>query len=119
MTDEFGVVLFGDRGGAELHVKDYAEVGTLRLFGDLGGVPADSVPRLQPKKVHAGHAEVIRRFIDSILTGAPMSPSGEEGLDRTRLIDCIYQSAELGHEVRLEYTDSGVTIVRQLATQGA
>jgi predicted dehydrogenase len=119
MTDEFGVVLFGDQGGAELHVKDYAEVGTLRLFGDLGGVPADSVPRLQPKKVHAGHAEVIRRFIDSILTGAPMSPSGEEGLDRTRLIDCIYQSAEMGHEVRLEYANGGVTVVGQPAAQGA
>ena len=101
-TDEFGVALFGDKGGAELHVKDYAETGTLRLFGDMGGVPTDSTPRLAPKKVHAGHAEVIRRFIDSILTGAPMSPSGEEGLDRTRLIDAIYRSAELGREVRFD-----------------
>jgi len=45
---------------------------------------------------------VIRRFVDSILTGVPMSPSGEEGLDRTRLIDAIYRSAELGQEVRLD-----------------
>jgi predicted dehydrogenase len=102
MTDEFGVTLFADNGGAELHVKDYAEVGTLRLFGDAGGAPTDCAPRLQPKKVHAGHAEVIRRFIDSILTGVPMSPSGEEGLDRTRLIDAIYRSADLGREVRLD-----------------
>jgi predicted dehydrogenase len=102
VTDEFGVSLFGDKGGAELHVKDYAEVGTLKLFGDMGGAPTDSEPRLRPKARHAGHSEVIRRFIDSILTGAPMSPSGEEGLDRTRLIDAIYRSAELGREVRLD-----------------
>jgi predicted dehydrogenase len=102
VTDEFGVTLYGDKGGAELHVKDYAEVGTLKLFGDMGGAPTDSAPRLRPKPVHAGHSEVIRRFIDSILTGAPMSPSGEEGLDRTRLIDAIYRSAEIGREVRLD-----------------
>jgi predicted dehydrogenase len=101
-TDEFGVTLFGDKGGAELHVKDYAATNTLRIFGDMGGAPTDSMPRLLPKPRHAGHAQVIRNFIDSILTGAPMSPSGEEGLDRTRLIDAIYRSAELGREVRFD-----------------
>jgi predicted dehydrogenase len=108
VTDEFGVSLFGEKGGAELHVKDYAEVGTLKLFADMGGAPTDSAPRLRPKPVHAGHSEVIRRFIDSILTGAPMSPSGEEGLDRTRLIDAIYRSAELGREVRLDEPVAGI-----------
>lgn len=102
MTDEFGVLLYGDQGGAELHVKDYAEVGTLRLFTDVGGAPTDCTPRLTAtNKVYAGHAYIINRFIDSILTGAPMSPSGEEGLDRARLIDAIYRSAELGREVCL------------------
>jgi hypothetical protein len=28
-----------------------------------------------------------------------MSPNGDEGLDRTRLLDAIYRSAELGREV--------------------
>src|SRR5262249_27235125 len=102
VTDEFGVSLFGDKGGAELHVKDYAEVGTLKLFSDMGGAPTDSAPRLRPNPVQAGHSEGARRFIESILTGAPMSASGEEGLDRTRLIDAIYPSAELGREVRLD-----------------
>jgi predicted dehydrogenase len=102
VSDEFGVSLFGDKGGAELYVKDYATVGTLKLFTDVGGSPTDSVPRLQTQPRHAGHADVIRRFLDSILTGVPMSPSGEEGLDRTRLIDAIYRSAELGREVRLD-----------------
>ncbi|HKG26558.1 MAG TPA: Gfo/Idh/MocA family oxidoreductase, partial [Thermomicrobiales bacterium] len=102
VTDEFGITLYGDKGGAEIRVKDYAEGDTLRIFGEMGGAPTDSAPRLRPKPRHAGHSEVIRRFVDSILTGVPMSPSGEEGLDRTRLIDAIYRSAELGQEVRLD-----------------
>ncbi len=30
-----------------------------------------------------------------------MSPSGDEGLDRARVIDAIYRSAELGREISL------------------
>lgn len=100
-TDEFGISLMGDRGGAELHVKDYNSVGTLTLIGEAGGVQADSVPRLQTKEVWDGHAQVIRNVVDGILDGTPVSPSGEEGLERTRLIDAIYESAALGTEVRL------------------
>jgi predicted dehydrogenase len=99
ITDEFGVYLLGDRGGAELHVKDYATVDTLRLFGDLDGVPLGTMPRLQPKKVTQGHAEIISRFLDSIMDGVPMSPDGREGLSRTRLIDSIYRSAAEGREI--------------------
>jgi hypothetical protein len=50
------------------------------------------------------------------LTGAPMNPSGEEGLDRTRLIDAIYRSAELGREVRFDepvsFADLDVQVLR-------
>jgi predicted dehydrogenase len=98
MTDEFGVSLFGNEGGAEIHVKDYALTETLKTFGDFEGVPTDAMPRLQ--KTH-GHTEIIHSFVDAILHGTPVSPSGEEGLDRTRLIDAIYRSAELGREVEL------------------
>ncbi|MGH2558020.1 MAG: Gfo/Idh/MocA family protein [Thermomicrobiales bacterium] len=98
VTDEFGVSLMGDKGGAETHIKDYANVGTLRLFGDVAGVPVDATPRLRPTH---GHAGIIRGFVDGIIHGTPVSPSGEEGVDRARLIDAIYHSAALGKEVTL------------------
>ena len=98
VTDEFGVSLFGNQGGAEIRVKDYALVDTLRIFGDFEGVPIDAMPRLQ--KTH-GHTGIIHSFVDAILLGTPVRPSGEEGLDRTRLIDAIYRSAALGREVEL------------------
>lgn len=101
-TDEFGVYLMGNEGGAELHVKDYASVGTLKLFGEAGGAQIDSAPRLATKEVWDGHLEVIRSVIDGIQKGTPVTPTGEEGLERTRLIDAIYQSAALGRELRLD-----------------
>jgi len=98
-TDEFGVYLMGSQGGAEIHVKDYVQTGTLRLFHDVEGAPAVTEPRLQSRH---GHGQIIRHFVDSILDGAPANPSGEEGLDRVRLIEAIYRSAELGREVEVE-----------------
>ncbi|MDP9366602.1 MAG: Gfo/Idh/MocA family oxidoreductase [Chloroflexota bacterium] len=98
-TDEFGVSLLGSHGGAEIHVKDYAQTGTLKLFGEIDGVPTVTEPRLVPRK---GHGILIGRFFDSILSGAPADPSGEEGLERVRLIEAIYRSAAEGREILVE-----------------
>jgi len=101
-TDEFGVYLMGDTGGAELHVKDYASTGTLKIFGEVGGANADTTPRLQTKEVWDGHAQIIKTVVDGILHGTPVTPDGQEGLERAQLIDAIYESAALGREVRLD-----------------
>lgn len=98
-TDEFGVYLLGSHGGAEIHVKDYAQTGTLKLFGEIDGVPTVTEPRLIPQK---GHGTTIKQFVDSILTGAPAQPSGEEGLQRVRLIEAIYRSAAEGRELAVD-----------------
>lgn len=97
-TDDFGISLMGTDGGAEIHSKDYAQVGTLRFFGEIDGTPTVTEPRLLPNH---GHAGTIKQFVDSILDGTPPEPSGEEGLERVRLIRLIYRSAELGRELRL------------------
>ncbi len=94
--DDFGLSLLGNEGGAEIHARDYAQTGTLRLFGEIDGVPTVTEPRLLERH---GHGEVFKQFVDSVLDGLPMSPSGEEGLERVRLIEAIYRSAEVGHEV--------------------
>lgn len=99
MTDEFGVQIYGSNGGAKIHSKDYADVGTLQLFSDVADTANDSRPRL----IHrSGHAYITRNFVDAILNGTPLSPNGEEGLDRVRTIEAIYRSAELGREITLD-----------------
>lgn len=97
--DDFGLSVLGDNGGAEIHARDYAQTGTLRFYGEIDGVPTVTEPRLLERH---GHGEVFRQFIESVLDGTPMSPSGEEGLDRVRLIEAIYRSADLGREVEVE-----------------
>jgi predicted dehydrogenase len=98
-TDEFGASFMGTDGGAEIHVKDYADTGTLKLFGDIDGVPTVTEPRLLSRR---DHGELISRWVDAIRGEGPISPSAREGLDRVRLIECIYTSAEEGREIPVE-----------------
>jgi predicted dehydrogenase len=96
MGDDFGLQVYGSEGGARIFAKNYAHLDTLEIYANVGDTTADSRPRLVERR---GHAEIIRGFVDGILNGTPVSPNGEEGLDRVRLIDAIYRSAELGREI--------------------
>jgi predicted dehydrogenase len=98
MDDDFGVQFYASEGGARIHSKKYADVDTLDLFSEIGDTTSDSHPRLVSRP---GHAEIIKGFVDGILDGAPVTPDGLEGLDRVRLIDAIYKSAELGREIEV------------------
>jgi len=111
-TDEFGVSLLGSKGGATLDVKDYATVGTLRLFVEQDGVRTDSIPRLPEKPASAGHGEVIHNFLDAIIDGVPMVPDGRKGLERTALIDAIYRSAAEGREVDVPSVEQLLGVAR-------
>jgi len=96
MDDDFGVQFYGSEGGARIHSKKYADVDTLDLYSEIGDTTADSHPRLVSR---AGHEQIINGFISGILNGTPVTPDGKEGLDRVRLIDAVYKSAELGREI--------------------
>ena len=97
--DDFGIVLFGTEGGAEITVRNYGHENTLRLFTDVHDLPFDSAPPLPEGR---GHLAVIERFVAAALDGDPPVPSGQEGLRRTEVIDAIYRSAATGQEVRFE-----------------
>jgi predicted dehydrogenase len=99
MVDDFGIQLYGSEGGARIFAKQYALTDTLEVYGQMGDSTVDSKPRLVARE---GHAQVIHRFVDSILHGTPMDPDGMEGLANIQLIDAIYKSADLGREVILE-----------------
>jgi predicted dehydrogenase len=99
MDDDFGVQFFGSEGGARIHSKKYVDVDTLDLFSEIGDTTTDSHPRLVARP---GHEQIIRGFITGVIDGTPVSPDGLEGLDRVRLIEAIYRSAELGREIEVE-----------------
>ena len=98
MEDDFGIQVYGSNGGARIHSVKYADTDTLRMWSRIGDTTQESAPTVVGRK---GHAEIIRGFVDGILDGKPVSPDGHEGLDRVRLIDAIYRSAELGREISL------------------
>ncbi len=96
--DDFGVVLYGAEGGAEIAVKNYGWEDTLRIFKNIGGRPADIAPRVTRGE---GHLGVMREFVASIRSGQDPVRGGLEGLRRARIIDAIYASAEQGREIVL------------------
>ena len=96
--DDFGIVLYGTDGGAEIKVKRYGWEDTLRIYTDIAGVPAEINPQVYPG---AGHMAVIREFVAIIREGNWSLYNGTEGLRRTRIIDACYASAQQGREVVL------------------
>jgi len=98
MEDDFGIQVYGSNGGARLHSVKYSDEDTLRLWSSIGNTTQESAPTVVKRN---GHREIIRGFVDGILNRTPVSPDGREGLDRVRLIDAIYRSAELGREISL------------------
>jgi predicted dehydrogenase len=97
--DDYGVVIYGTEGGAELTIKNYGHENTVRLFTDVHGLPYDSMPAI-PRG--GGHVQVVERFVAAILDGAPAIPGAREGLRRAEVIDACYASATAGREVTIE-----------------
>lgn len=96
--DEFGITLFGTRGGAELVVEDYAPSGSLRIFTDENGVAVTTPVSAPPGR---GHAAVIEQFLDKVRSGDWRDHDGSGGAQLARIIDACYRSAAEQREVRL------------------
>jgi len=47
------------------------------------------------------HAENIKHFVDVLLNGTEPEFKPIEGVNMIKIIDALYKSAELGHEVIL------------------
>ncbi|WP_111324307.1 Gfo/Idh/MocA family protein [Thermosporothrix hazakensis] len=96
--DDFGVILYGTEGGAEIRVRNHAYQDTLRIYTDVAGVPAEVKPAVQRGEYHLA---VVRSFVETIASGNWSLYNGSEGLKRTRIIDACYASALQGREVVL------------------
>ena len=97
--DDYGVVLHGTDGGADIDVVQYSWENTLTLYEDVAGTPAV----IRPKVVRGeGHVAVVREFIDIIQGGQDwQTHRGQEGLRRAQIIEAIYRSALEGREIAL------------------
>jgi predicted dehydrogenase len=97
--DEFGITLYGSKGGAELIVENYAPSGSLRIFTDDDGVPAETRLTAQPG---GGHKVVVERFLTKIHSGRWHEHDGATAVDLARIVDACYRSAAEQREVRMD-----------------
>jgi predicted dehydrogenase len=95
--DRFFVQLWGDEGGAEMDVLNYTTEDTLRLYTDIEGTRTE----IRPETTGDYKETVATDFVRAIRQGQAISPTAEEGLEILRIIEAIYRSAELGHEVEI------------------
>jgi predicted dehydrogenase len=97
--DNFGIELFGTEGGAKIDVQNYTNTDTLKIFTDVGGIPAEVRPATG---AGLGHRAVVSEFVAIVLSGDWSAHNGSEALERTRIIDAAYASAQAGREVVLD-----------------
>ena len=101
--DFMNLMLYGDRGGAEMCTRNYRSEGSVRFYVDAAGVPAEIVPEVPAAGSGIpGHRQAASIFIDRVLSGHFDAHRGREGLLRTWIIDAIYHSAKEGREIRLD-----------------
>jgi predicted dehydrogenase len=96
--DEFGITLYGSKGGAELIVEDYAPSGSLRIFTDDDGVPAETRLSVPPG---GGHRAVVEQFLGKVRSGRWHEHDGSAAIELARIVDACYLSAAERREIRL------------------
>ncbi|KAA9151791.1 Gfo/Idh/MocA family oxidoreductase [Microbacterium lushaniae] len=104
--DEFGFVVYGTEGGAELRVVDYAPATDVPLYAGTTEAVAD---RVLPGGAPAGHQGVVDEFVRTIRTPALWAASdGSIAARRAAIIDACYRSAAEGREVAVEDVETEV-----------
>lgn len=94
--DFFYTNLFGTRGTAFLN--------PLRIHKELHGNLVNVTPTKEesPKNLYKkSYQNELLHFVNCLMKEKPLTSSGEENLERMRIVDAIYESAKSGHEVKL------------------
>lgn len=85
------IELFGDMGGATIE--------PVAIYSEKHGVLTDLSPvHVPPTK---GFELEIAAFVEAVANGTPVPIPAENGVVVAKIIDAIYESSELGREVRI------------------
>lgn len=92
--DEIGLQIHGDKGGAELEPE-------LQVFMEQHDTIVNVSPQIDSTtfEMEAGFQNEIDGFVDAVLGGGESAVPASHGLEMTRILAAIYESAESGREV--------------------
>src|SRR5690606_31813510 len=88
------VELRGTKAGASI------KNGELQIFNETSGQLTNVTPVFKGKKT-SNHGKHIAHFIDCLQNRAQPMNAPAQGVDMIKILSAIYESAELGREVRL------------------
>ncbi len=97
--EDISFELLGVNQGLRIFIPRYASEDTLTMFYDEGGQHLSNTPRLT--STSTGHMEVVREFVEHIVSGDFKAHTGKYALHRTEILDGLYRSARQGEEVKL------------------
>lgn len=90
----------GSKAAADVHVRNYTQLDTLRLYTEIDGTAIEATPALHPLEP-GGHAALVADFVRAIREDdAPPAPASE-GLATMQVLDAFFRSAAEGCEVAL------------------
>jgi len=92
--------LSGTKGGLSNVTFDYKDTTTC-IFREENGAMVKSVPLHYPPSFENAQ----QHFINCILEDRQPGPGADDGVETTRILDAIYESARIGREVELRGVD--------------
>lgn len=90
--DEWTFTLMGDKGGGQFNPP--------MIFKDESDTMVNLSPEFLPKTDEFRHK--MRHFVDCVQTGKPSDAPGEHGLLVQQILNGIYESADMGREVKIK-----------------
>ncbi len=103
--DQCYVTLYGADGGASIEwggtARDPYE--RLTVWTEVDGIPAVLNPKIP---VHGHHAASVANFLTKVRSDDRAAHNGSDALERAKVLDACYASADAGAEVTLDPTVS-------------
>ncbi|WP_050613819.1 Gfo/Idh/MocA family protein [Bacillus testis] len=96
--DELSVKIYGEKGGAEVEPE-------LLLVTEKHDTILNMQPQIDFKGFDFDHAfdKEVNHFVECCITGNKTIAPVEDGVEVLRMLSAIYQSANIGKEVRFDY----------------
>jgi predicted dehydrogenase len=98
--DDIRVELQGTEGTVVLHIRNYRSEDTLRFYTEMQGEPVTVIPGVRLGGPE-GHKAMVIDLLSSLKAGSPASTNGQQGLMAVSLLEALYESSQMCHEIAL------------------